>query len=100
LFSFLTNYSLKTYGIPGLNILSFLVGIADIDPFLLNLFQGKFQIGIDFIVKVTFQAIISNNILKIACTLFLADKLTKKIVFIGLGIITILNIIIIFILQG
>jgi uncharacterized membrane protein (DUF4010 family) len=98
LFSFLTNYTLRSFGEPGLNILSYIVGFADIDPFLLNLFQGKFQIGIDFIAKATFQAIISNNILKIVVTLILADKLTKKIVLAGLGLITIINILIVFML--
>ncbi len=98
IFSFLTNYTIKVYGESGLNILSYIVGFADIDPFLLNLFQGKYQIDNGFILKAAFQAIVSNNILKIIATIVLADKLTKKIVFAGLGFITIVNIIIIFLL--
>ena len=94
-FSFLTNYTLKYFGEQGLNVLSYIVGFSDIDPFLLNLFQGKFQIEIRFIAKATFQAIISNNILKIIATAILADKLTKKIVLAGLGLATIINILII-----
>ena len=94
-FSFLTNYTLKYFGEQGLNVLSYIVGFSDIDPFLLNLFQGKFQIEISFIAKATFQAIISNNILKIIATAILADKLTKKIVLAGLGLATIINILII-----
>ncbi|MEO8210888.1 MAG: DUF4010 domain-containing protein, partial [bacterium] len=98
LFSFLTNYTLKTYGEPGLNILSYIVGFADIDPFLLNLFQGKYEIAVNIIAKLTFQAIIANNILKIAATLILGDAITKKIVSGGLGLITIINGIVIFLL--
>jgi uncharacterized membrane protein (DUF4010 family) len=98
LFSFLTNYTLKTFGEPGLNVLSYIVGFTDIDPFLLNLFQGKFLIGITFIAKASFQAIISNNILKIIVTLILADKVTKKIVFAGLGLVTLINILMLFLL--
>ncbi|MBK8552760.1 MAG: DUF4010 domain-containing protein [Ignavibacteria bacterium] len=98
LFSFLTNYTLKTYGEPGLNVLSYIVGLIDIDPFLLNLFQGKYAIGFNLIAKLAFQAIVANNIVKIAAALILADVLTKKIVFAGLGIVTVINIIIIFLL--
>lgn len=98
LFSFLTNYTLKNFGEPGLNVLSYIVGFADIDPFLLNLFQGKYEIGMTLIAKLAFQAIIANNILKIIATLILAGKDTKKIVFAGLGLITIINAVIIFLL--
>lgn len=94
-FSFLTNYTLKAYGLQGLNVLSYIVGFSDIDPFLLNLFQGKFQVETVFIAKAAFQAIISNNILKIIATIILADKLTKRIVIAGLGFATLINIIII-----
>ena len=94
-FSFLTNYTLKYFGEQGLNVLSYIVGFSDIDPFLLNLFQGKFAVETAFIAKAAFQAIISNNILKIIATMILADKLTKKIVLAGLGLATVINIIII-----
>ncbi|MCB0614542.1 MAG: DUF4010 domain-containing protein, partial [Phaeodactylibacter sp.] len=39
-FAALTHYVLKFYGSNGLTVLSFVVGVTDIDPFLLNLFQG------------------------------------------------------------
>ncbi len=41
------------------------------------------------------SSIISNNILKIIATTILADKLTKRIVMAGLGLATVINIIII-----
>ena len=98
LFSFLTHYTLTHFGETGLNILSYIVGFSDIDPFLLNLFQGKYEIGLNLIAKLAFQAIIANNILKIIATFILANKDTKKYVAGGLGLITIINIIIVFML--
>lgn len=95
-FSIVTAYTLTVFGERGLNVLSFIVGFTDIDPFLLNLFQGKFHIGIEFKAQATFQAIISNNILKTICTLVLADKETKKYTVLGIGIITIINAILLF----
>ena len=91
-FSFVTYYAIHFYGGMGLNILSYIVGFTDIDPYLLNLFQGKYEIALQVIGKSTFQAIISNNILKIIYSLVLSDKITKRVVFLGLGIVTIVNI--------
>ena len=98
LFGFVTNYTLNYFGEQGLNVLSYIVGFTDIDPYLLNLFQGKYDIGLDVIAKSTFQAIISNNILKIFYTMFLSNAETKKIVTAGLGLITLINIILLFFL--
>ena len=38
-FSFATYYSIQNFGVKGLNVLSYIVGVTDIDPFLINLFQ-------------------------------------------------------------
>lgn len=92
-FSFVTHYTIQQYGGLGLNVLSYLVGFTDIDPFLLNLFQGKYTIGTDAVGKAALQAIISNNILKSIYIYVLADKRTKKLAISGLALITILNII-------
>lgn len=98
LFGFITNYTLNYFGEGGLNVLSYIVGFTDIDPYLLNLFQGKYDIGLDVIAKATFQAIISNNVLKIFYVLFLGGSKTKKIVTASLGLITLINIILLFLL--
>ncbi len=92
-FSLLTQYVLTSFGFGGLNILSYIVGFTDIDPFLLNLFQGKYSIGMDLIAKASLQAIISNNILKALYTYIFADKHTRKTAIAGLAVITIVNII-------
>ena len=91
LFSFITHYTVVNYGTEGLNVLSYVVGFTDIDPFLLNLFQGKYPIEITFIAKASLQAIISNNILKSVFMAVLADSKTKKTALIGMGIITVIN---------
>ncbi len=92
-FSLLTHYVVTSFGSGGLNVLSYIVGFTDIDPFLLNLFQGKYSIGNELIAKASLQAIISNNILKAVYTFFFADKHTRKTAIIGLAVITIVNII-------
>ena len=98
LFSVLTVYVIRYYGNTGLNVLSFIVGFTDIDPFLLNLFQGKIPLGPDIIGKAVLQAIISNNLLKIIYTFIFADKNTKRTAIAGIGIVTAVNIILLFLL--
>lgn len=73
-FSVITHEVLKRYGTQGLNLLSFLVGITDIDPFLINLFQGKFEVPVPTIAIASFQAIISNNALKMFYGCFFGGK--------------------------
>ena len=93
-FTFITYYTFHYYGNSGLNILSYVVGLTDIDPYLLNLFQGKYDIPQLIIAKSALQAIIANNILKICYTLFLGEKRTFRIALIGIGIVTLINIVI------
>lgn len=92
-FSMATHYILSSYGTGGLNVLSFAVGFTDIDPFLLNLFQGHYGITPDLLAKASLQAIISNNILKAIYTYVFGDKHTSRVAIAGLAVITIVNII-------
>jgi uncharacterized membrane protein (DUF4010 family) len=92
-FSMITHYILSSYGTGGLNVLSFLVGFTDIDPFLLNLFQGHYEINADLIAKASLQAIISNNILKAIYTYVFGDRHTSRVAIAGLAVITLVNII-------
>ena len=73
-FTFITFEVLTRFGTPGLNALSFIVGLTDIDPFLINLFQGKYGVTLEVIAMATFQAIISNNALKMLYGCFFAAK--------------------------
>ncbi len=90
-FSFITHFVIESFGIRGLNILSWMVGVTDIDPFLLNLFQGKFDVSSTAIAMATMQAIISNNIIKTAYAAFIAGRKLRIMVLLGLGAISLLN---------
>jgi len=98
-FSFVTQYTLQNFGAGGLNILSFVVGFTDIDPFLLNLFQGKYEITQLLIGMATFQAILSNNILKMFYAGTLGSKSMRTYVYQGFGIILVANLCVILILH-
>jgi uncharacterized membrane protein (DUF4010 family) len=52
------------FGTDGLNILSFLVGFTDIDPFVLSILTGHYTIGDAQVVSAIMIAAGSNNILK------------------------------------
>jgi uncharacterized membrane protein (DUF4010 family) len=98
-FSFVTHYTVKNYGDHGLNILSFIVGFTDIDPFLLNLFQGKLNVGQITIGMATLQAVVSNNILKMLYSRSLGAGKMARYIYQGFGIIIIANILIIIALH-
>lgn len=92
-FTLITWFVLKNWGTPGLNILSYIVGITDIDPFLVNLFQGRFNVAMDVVLLATLQAIISNNVLKMIYACFFAGKKLRLYIFLGFMLIIIVNII-------
>lgn len=98
-FSFVTQYTLQNFGTGGLNILSYIVGFTDIDPFLLNLFQGKYNVAEILVAMATLQAILSNNILKMIYAKTLGNRVVGKYILQGFGIIIIANIVIIMILH-
>ena len=60
----LTQYVVKEYGTGGLEILSFIVGFTDIDPFILSLLTGKYSVTVVEIVAAIMIAAGSNNLLK------------------------------------
>lgn len=93
-FTVITHFTIEEFGITGLNILSFLVGFTHIDPFLINIFEGKYTLSNNVIAFATMQAMISNHILKGIYTSFLASKETRKYTLMGLAIVLIANIII------
>jgi uncharacterized membrane protein (DUF4010 family) len=60
----LTQYVTQDYGKEGLEILSFIVGFTDIDPFVLSILTGKFNVTSMQIVAAIMIAAGSNNLLK------------------------------------
>lgn len=95
-FTFITHFTLTNYGQMGLNILSFVVGVTDIDPFLLNLFQGKFEVGLNVVLGATLQAIISNNLLKLIYGMAIGSKPIRRALLTGFLAITAVNVLLLF----
>lgn len=87
IFTLLTQLTLQYFGVAGLTILSFLVGFTDIDPFLMNLFQGTNHISMTIIAVATLQAMFSNNILKMIYGVLLSKNRVRKKLAIGFSII-------------
>lgn len=88
----LTHYVLKEYGDIGLNILSFIVGFTDIDPFVLSILSSKFGVSIDNAATAILIATGSNNILKaLYAYIFSKNKtgILSGITLVTLGVMTI-----------
>jgi uncharacterized membrane protein (DUF4010 family) len=83
-FAILTNLVIKNYGDAGVNILSFIVGVTDIDPYILNLFQHVgANLQIDTIVHATIIATASNSLIKMIYSLILGSRGIKKYIVTG-----------------
>ncbi len=93
-FALITDFVMKTYGSAGITNLAYMVGITDIDPFLLNLLQQKDGIGQMTIVLAIINATNSNNLLKMIYAISLGSKNIRRglvlnfSVLIGTGVLT------------
>ncbi len=99
LFTVIIQLVFRYFGESGLYVLSVAVGFGDIAPFLLNLFQGSYNISITVLLIATLQATASNNIIKSVYSYMLSGKQTKKIVLKGFGIVMLCNTIVVAILY-
>lgn len=90
-FTLVTNYALIYFGDSGLRILSIIVGVTDINPFIINLFQNQNVTG-ELIVLAAFQAIISNNVVKMFYGMFFSGNKLMKDLCTGFGVICAINI--------
>jgi uncharacterized membrane protein (DUF4010 family) len=86
-FALITRFVLHSFGVKGLNILSLVVGVTDITPFLLSMFTGKYDIVLTVMANATLIAITSNNLIKLGYALFLGSKKLAKPLVIGFGVI-------------
>ena len=59
-------------------ILSFIVGVTNIDTFLLSLFTGKYQILYLTLIKAVLIATLSNNLMKLFYVLALGNPKIRK----------------------
>ncbi len=87
IFALITRFVLNGFGVKGLDILSLIVGVTDIDPFLLSMFTGKYDIVLTAMANATLIAITSNNLIKLGYALFLGSKKLRKPLIIGFAII-------------
>jgi uncharacterized membrane protein (DUF4010 family) len=88
-FAIVTDYVMKTYGNSGVTSLAFIVGITDIDPFLLNLLQHEGGIAETTVALAIINATNSNNILKMIYAITLSSKSLNKKLFINFSILII-----------
>jgi len=86
-FAIVTEYVMKTYGNSGVTSLAFIVGITDIDPFLLNLLQHQGGITETTVALAIINATNSNNILKMIYALTLSSKNLNKSLIINFSIL-------------
>jgi uncharacterized membrane protein (DUF4010 family) len=98
LLSVIIHLVLQRFGTAGLNFLSLLVGLVDIDPFLINLFEGRFSIPWHLVAVASMQAMISNNFVKMCYAIGFGAKKSYLYLFAGFSLVIILNIIIIFLI--
>ncbi len=97
IFGIVTGYVITAFGSTGVNMMAFVVGVTDIDPFILNLFQSKWNIADAVIVMAVLNAITSNNLLKLGYTLVLGSPAIRRRVIICFGALVIAGVIFAFV---
>jgi hypothetical protein len=78
----------------GINVLSFVVGVTDIDPFILSLFQSKWNVGNTFLVMAVINAASSNNLLKMIYGMAFCDRSIRWKLVGGFGSLIVLGLLI------
>lgn len=63
-FAAITAFVIARYGSQGLHLMSFVVGVTDIDPFILSLLSGTFKVTEAQLISAVIIASASNNLLK------------------------------------
>ncbi len=98
-FTVVTHYVINQFGAQGLTVLSFAVGISDITPFITSLFQGGYStVAPAIIALATFCATFSNDLVKMGYALFLGPKNNRRPLITGFSIISVVNLILLFLL--
>ena len=98
-FTVITGYVSKIYGRGGINILSLVVGVTDIDPFILNLLQGKFNMESSVVVMAVLNAVSSNNLLKMVYGATLCNRSIRKQLIVGFSVLTTLGLLMSFVFH-
>jgi len=95
-FAFITGYVSRVYGSNGISVLSLVVGVTDIDPFILNIFQSKWNVESVFLVSAVLNAISSNNLLKMIYGATLCDKSVRKPLIVSFSILIVIGLVLSF----
>lgn len=77
-FALITESVMKHYGSTGVTGLAFLIGVFDVDPFLLYLLQQKSGIAGSVVVLAIINATNSNNLMKMIYAISMSSKASKK----------------------
>ena len=95
-FTLVTHYTLVYAGNSGLHMLSFISGLSDITPFILNLLESTGSIQVDVVAACSMQAIISNICVNMCYALFFSggNKSMKPLILRGFGIVIAVNILV------
>lgn len=73
-FTIVTHYTLIYAGAGGLNLLSFISGLSDITPFILNLLQDTTRVTPLLVSTCTLQAILSNITINMCYAIFFSGR--------------------------
>jgi len=85
---------LHEFGNPGLQVLSFIVGFTDIDPFVLSLLKGNYQgASLEQLAAAIVIASGSNNFLKALYAVLIAGWKNSRIAFVGLVVLGLLTLV-------
>ena len=74
----LTQHVITHFGQSGLDLLSFLVGFTDIDPFVLSILNGQYDSTSQQLISAILVAAGSNNLLKGFYALFIGNKRNNR----------------------
>lgn len=99
LFGLITGMVNNNYGTAGINALSFIVGVTDIDPFILNLFQSKWNIDNAVLATAVLNAVTSNNLLKMIYGLSFGNTSIRKPLIIGFSVLIVLGLLMAFVIH-
>jgi uncharacterized membrane protein (DUF4010 family) len=99
LFGVITGMVNSNYGTAGVNVLSFVVGVTDIDPFILNLFQSKWDFENTVLVAAVLNAITSNNLLKMIYGISFGNKSIRIPLMIAFGVLIVLGLLLSFLVT-
>jgi uncharacterized membrane protein (DUF4010 family) len=94
-FTLVTHYTVVYAGNSGLHVLSFIAGLSDITPFILNLLESTGSIAVGVVAACSMQAIISNICVNMCYALFFSggNQTMKPLILRSFGIIIAANVV-------